>query len=221
MRQLRYQLARYLGCPVCDLVADEVNILLTIINNLVVLLVLRDLLMQLIDLLRLLGHAQAFAGVRVLLVAVIVNLKNMKFLLFLIILRPQLIKLLFILAHCAQELRIRLLPREELVYHFLNVTVASGGSDLAEGVLEVAVLIHLILHLLLEELTPQFLHLEVGTGADLALVPVLVRSCFSNLLLFLDTINALLQGLLLILDTILQPNNPLIPLLLLVLNVLH
>lgn len=84
-----------------------------------------------------------------------------------------------------------------------------------------SVLIHLVVHLLFEELTPQFLNLEISPSSDLTLISVLISSCFSNLLLLLDAINSLLQCLFLVLDAVLQSDDPLIPLLLLVLNVLH
>ena len=84
-----------------------------------------------------------------------------------------------------------------------------------------AILVHFVVHLLFQELTPEFLDLEVGPSSDLALISVLVGSCFGDFLLFLNSIDSLLEGLFLILDAILQTDYTLIPLFLLMLNVLH
>ena len=83
------------------------------------------------------------------------------------------------------------------------------------------ILVHFVFHFLLQELTPKLLDLEVSTSSDFTLVTILVGSCFSNLLLFLYSIDSFLKGLLLILDTVLQSYDSLVPLFLLMLNILH
>ena len=197
------------------------DVLLSVVDDLEVFLVLTDFLKQLDDLLALLGHSETFATVGILLLAVIVDLKNMQDLLFLVIFLSELIQLLLVFTDSAQELRVRLLPREELVDHFLHIAIACGCSDFLESIFQMSILVHFVVHLLFQELTPEFLNLEVSSGSDLALISVLVGSCFSNFLLFLNSINSLLEGLFLILDTILQTNNTLVPLFLLMLNILH
>lgn len=92
MRQLRIQLARYLGCPISDLIANQMNILLPIIDDVIVLLELVDLFVEGHDFLPFFRHAKAFVGVSVgLLLAVVVHLEDVEHLLFLIILLPELV----------------------------------------------------------------------------------------------------------------------------------
>lgn len=122
--KLRVKLAGDLGRPVRDLVAYKVDVLLTIIDDLVIFLVLGDFIEELNDLLAVLGHGEALAGIGVLLLAVIVNLQNMKNLLLLVILLSQLVQFLFIFADCAKELRVRLFPSKEFMDHLLNITIA-------------------------------------------------------------------------------------------------
>ena len=197
------------------------DVFLSVVDDLEVFLVLTDFLEQLDDLLTLLGHSKTFATVGILLLAVIVNLKNVQDFLLLVVLLSELIQFLFIFTDSAQELSVCLLPREELVNHFLHISIACRCSDFLECIFQVSILIHFVVHLLFQELTPKFLDLEVSSGSELALISVLVGSCFSDFLLFLNSINSFLKGLFLIFDTILQTNNTLIPLFLLMLNILH
>ena len=163
--KLRVKLAGDLGRPVRNLIANKVNVLLTIIDDLVIFLVLCNFIEQLNNLLAVLGHGEALAGIGVLLLAVIVNLQNMKNLLLLVILLPQIIQFLFIFADCAEELRVRLFPREEFVDHLLNITIACRSSDLLECILQMTILVHFVFHFLLQELTPKLLNLEVSTSS--------------------------------------------------------
>ena len=80
------ELAGDLGGPIRNLVANQMDVLLPVVDNLIILLILRDLVQQLNDLLALLRHAEALAAVRILLLAVVVNLQNMQNFLFLIVL---------------------------------------------------------------------------------------------------------------------------------------
>lgn len=105
--------------------------------------------------------------------------------------------------------------------HLLDISVTCGGPYFLESVLEVSILVHLVVHLLLQKLTPQLLNLEVCPSSDFALIPVLIGGCLCNLLLLLDPVYPLLESLLLVLDAVLEPDNTLVPLLLLVLYVLH
>lgn len=107
------------------------------------------------------------------------------------------------------------------MHHFLNVAITRRCSNFLEGIFEVAILIHLILHLLFQKLTPEFLNLEVGTCSDLTLVTVFVGSRFSNLLLLFDSIDSFLEGFFFVFDAILQADDTFISFLLLVLNILH
>ena len=87
--------------------------------------------------------------------------------------------------------------------HFLHISIACRSSNFLESIFQMAILVHFVVHLLFQELTPELLDLEVGPRSDLALVSIFVGSCFSDFLLFLNSINSLLEGLFFILDTIL------------------
>jgi len=145
----------------------------------------------------------------------------MQSLLFLLIFLAKLIQFLLVLTHCTQKLSISLLSRKEFMHHFLDITIASRRSYLLESIFQMSILIHFIVHFLFEKLTPEFLNLEVSPCSNLTLISVFIRSSFSDLLLLLDAINSLLKGLFFVLDTILQTNDPFVPLLLLVFNVFH
>jgi hypothetical protein len=84
-----------------------------------------------------------------------------------------------------------------------------------------SILGHFVIHLLFQELTPKFLHLEVSTCSNLTLIPILVSCRFSNLLLFLYSIDSFLERLLFVLYAVLKADDSLVPFLLLVLDVLH
>ena len=100
------------------------DVFLSVVDDLEVFLVLTDFLKQLDDLLALLGHSETFGTVGILLLAVVVNLKNVQDLLFLVVFLSELIQLLLVFTDSAEELRVRLLPREELVDHFLHIAIA-------------------------------------------------------------------------------------------------
>jgi len=195
------------------------DVLFSIVNDFIFFFVLLDFLMQLNNLLTFWGHSHALSTISIL--AVVVDFQGVEYLFFLIILFSQLIQLLFVLAHSAQKLSIRLLTGQELVDHFLNIAIASGRSYFLESILKGSVLLHLILHLFLQKLTPQFLHLEICPCSNLSLIPVLIGRRFSNLLLLLNTIDSFLESFLLILNTVLQSYDSLVTLLLLVLYVHH
>lgn len=197
------------------------DVLFTVVNDLKFFLELIDFVVEQQDFLAFLRHAEALAGISVLLLAVVVNLKNMKDLLLLVIFLSKFIQFLFVLADGAEKLCVSLFTGKELVDHFLNVAVACGCSYLLESIFQVTVLIHFIIHLLLKELTPEFLDLEVCPGPNFTLISVFIGSCFSDFLLLLHTIDSFLQCFFFILNTVLEANNSLVPFLLLVLDILH
>lgn len=79
----------------------------------------------------------------------------------LLVLSPQTIQLLFVLTHGVQQLRVGRFSCEELLHDLLNVTEARLSSDLLESTLYLSCLRHLSVHLVLEELSPEFLSQEV------------------------------------------------------------
>ena len=75
--------------------------------------------------------------------------ESVQLLLLLVVEASELVDGLLVLADGTEQLSVCLLASEELVDKLLDVRVASAGPDLLEGLLELAVLAHLSLHLLL------------------------------------------------------------------------
>ena len=138
-----------------------------------------------------------------------------------VILLTKFVKFLFVFTNCDEQLGIGLLSREELMNHLLNIAVTGGSSNFLKSLFKMSILGHFVIHLLFQELTPKFLHLEVSTCSNLSLIPILVSCRFSNLLLFLYSIDSFLERLLFVLYAVLKTDDSLVPFLLLVLDVLH
>jgi hypothetical protein len=105
--------------------------------------------------------------------------------------------------------------------YLLDIRVACGCSDLLEGVFNGEGLLHLLFHLLLKELAPHLLYHVVFSQLDLIRVFVFISSCFSNLTLSPDSIHSLLESIFLVSNAGLKRKDPLLSLLLLMINVLH
>ena len=138
-----------------------------------------------------------------------------------VILLTKFVKFLFVFTNCDEQLGIGLLSREKLMNHLLNIAVTGGSSNFLKSLFKMPILGHFVIHLLFQELTPKFLHLEVSACSNLTLIPILVSCRFSNLLLFLYSIDSFLERLLFVLYAVLKTDDSLIPFLLLVLDVLH
>ena len=98
------------------------------------------------------------------------------------------------------------------MYDLVDIREASGCSDFLEGVLNVVVVVHFLLHLLLEEPREQSLHQELLLHLDLILILVLVGSHFSDILLSLDSVHSSLEGVFLVFDRFLQTQDHLLSL---------
>lgn len=118
----------------------------------------------------------------------------------LLILPAQTIKLLFVLTHSVQQLRVSSLSREELLHDLLNVTEARLCSDLLECTLDLGGLRHLSVHLVLEELGPEFLSQEVFVHLELVRVLIVIGSLVPDLLLPRVPLDAPLKGRLLVVE---------------------
>ena len=109
-----------------------------------------------------------------------------------VVLLPQSVKFPLVLADSPKQRGVSLLPRQKLGDHLLHVGVASGGPDLLEGLFQLVVLLHLVLHLFLQEGAPEPLHVEVFSQLDLVHVFVLAGSCLRDLRLPLDSVHPFL-----------------------------
>ena len=120
---------------------------------------------------------------------------SLNFILLLQSLVPLLILIDFVPEHC-----VHLLSLKEFVNHVTYVSVASSLLNLLESLLDGLVLLHFLLHLAFQELTPQLLDHEAVALFDLVSILAVVLSIFSNLGLSVNTILALLKGLIFVLN---------------------
>lgn len=116
------------------------------------------------------------------------------------ILLLQLLESLFILVDFVPEHCVHLLSLKEFIHHVTYVSVASSLLNLLECFLNSLVFFHFLLHLALQELTPQLLDHEAVALLDLVSVFAVVLSVFSNLGLSVNTIFTLLKGLIFVLN---------------------
>ena len=133
----------------------------------------------------------------------------------------QKLKVSFVITDCQKKWGIGLLPSEEFVDHFLDISYGSLRSDRVEGLFYLVRFLHFLIHFHLKILAPHLLRHKVFTELNLILVLVLIRSCFCNFALPLHSVHPLLQCILLILDACLKGLDSLFPLILLSFDVLH
>jgi len=201
--------------PASDLVAHEVDVLLSVEKNIEVLLNDRNFIVEFQDLL-VLGRALVLPAL-----TIIDHFKLMQNFILLIVGFSEVFELLLVLRYCREELRICLLSSQELFDHLLDVRVSSTRPDFLERLLNIMILFHFTLHLFLEVCAPKLVDHEVCPELNLILIFVFVCSGLCDLRLSLNTVHSLLEGILLVLDTQLQRNDSLLPFLLLVIDVLH
>ena len=107
------------------------------------------------------------------------------------------------------------------MHDLLNVRISSASLDFLEAGFYVVVLLHLKLHLRLQECAIKLLHHEVLTSVNFVLIFVLVGRKFCDLTLSFNSVHSPLKRLLLVLDGKLERDDSFLPLLLLVVDVLH
>jgi len=110
------------------------------------------------------------------------------------------VKFLLILADSLQKLRVGGLTREELLHDLLDIGEASLGANLLESSLDFVRPRHLLVHLRLQEGTPELLSQEVLIHLQLVAVLVVAGSLITDLLLTIVTLVSALKSRLLIIE---------------------
>lgn len=95
-----------------------------------------------------------------LLSVVVLDLELMQTFLFDLVFDLELLVFVLFLVDFVAEDSVHLLTLEEFVDHLSDIGISSSLLDLLEGTLDLGVLLHLVLHLAFQELTPQFLDHE-------------------------------------------------------------
>ena len=103
----------------------------------------------------------------------------------------------------------------------LNVRDTSVCLDLLESFIDATALLHLFMHLLLHEVVPELVDVQVVTHLELGGVLALVGGGLSDLLVLLLALDPPLHGLLLVGDAALELKDSLLAVTLLFLDVLH
>jgi len=88
--------------------------------------------------------------------------------------------------------------------HGLDISDSGVGLDLFEGLIDVLVLSHLLLHLDSHEVVPKFIDVEEVSHLGGVLVLTLVGGTFSNLLVSLLSVNTALDRLFFISNALLE-----------------
>lgn len=101
-----------------------------------------------------------------------------------------------------QQIRVGLLPCQESFNKFLNVSYSCSGLDSLESFVDLVRISHLFLHFLSHEGIPQFLNVKVLPILYLRLVLAIISSLFCDLLILLNSLHSLLNGLFLILKAL-------------------
>ena len=118
----------------------------------------------------------------------------------LLVLNPKVINFALILRDGHQELRVGVLTSQEPRDDLIHVTVPSGCPDLLEGQFDILVPVHLLLHLLLHELTPESLDHERLLEVYFLLVFVVRGGQLGDLLLPSDSLLLVVKGQFLVFD---------------------
>lgn len=129
-----------------------------------------------------------------------VDLQVIELLALVVVVGLVVLHLLLGLRDSCQKSCVCLLSSQELVNYFLNVGVASAGLDLLKAGLDGVVLLHLELHLGLEEGTVQLLNHKALSLLYLILVLVLISSQLGNLTLSFDPVHSSLECFFFVLD---------------------
>lgn len=122
-----------------DLVIHKLHFLVYLLHFLQQFLLLNNLLVQFANL----------RGESFLLFPVSMHLEFVQLLSPVLVLLTQVVDLPLVLAHSHQQLRVRLLSRQELVHNFLHVRETSAGFDSLESVLHFESPLHFLFHLFL------------------------------------------------------------------------
>lgn len=124
----------------------------------------------------------------------ILNLQLVEFLSNLLILMSKNVKLLLVVADGLEELWVGSFSGEELLNNLLHVREPSLSPDLLESLLDLSRTCHFLVHLWLEEGTPELLCQEVLVHLELVLILVVIGGLVTDLLLSRITFDASLKG---------------------------
>jgi hypothetical protein len=119
----------------------------------------------------------------------------------LLIFHLKLLKLTLLLVDFVAEDGVHLLTGQELVHHFADICVSRGLLYFLESCLNSGILLHFFVHFPFQELTPQLLHHKRVSLFDFVGVLAVVLSSLGDGLLPLETLLALLESLVLVLNT--------------------
>ena len=178
LTELLINLADHPVQPVLDICIGQFNLLVHLNGFIVELLRGLDLDMKLMDLG--VGGASSFNLDIWLLV---LHLQLVELFCHLLVLMPQHVQLLLVVADGLKKLRVSGLPCEELLHDLLNIGETRLRSNLLEGLLNLCCSRHLFVHLGLEEGAPELLSKEVLVHLKLVRVLVIICSLIPDLLL--------------------------------------
>ena len=116
---------------------------------------------------------------------------------------------------------VSLFSRLEPTYHSLHISHTCVCLDLLESLINAARVLHLFVHLSLHEVIPQLVNVQVVAHLELSGVLRFVSGSFSNLLVFLLSLDAALHRFLLVCDAALQFKDSFLTVTLLLFNVFH
>ena len=189
LTKLLINLADHPVQPVLYICIGQFNLLVHFDGFIVELLRSLDLDMKLMDLG--IGGASSFNLDIWLLV---LHLQLVELFCHLLVLMPQHVQLLLVVADGLKKLRVRGLPCEELLHDLLNIGETRLRSNLLESLLNLSSACHFLLHLVLKESAPEFLSQEVLVHLQLIRVLVVICSLVTDLLLASVSLDTPLQG---------------------------
>ena len=204
--------------PVGDLVVNDVDLLETLLEGLIVTIYNSEILVHLNDL-SIVRLGVSLSGI----ISVIggIDLELLEPLGQLLVILLKRVNLGFTGGDRLQESGVGLLTLLEATDHGLNVCDASVCLDLLEGIVDASGGFHLLVHLSLHEVVPQLVDVEIVSHLELGGVFALVSSSLSDLLILLLALNTALNRLFLIGDASLEFEDSLLTITLLLLDVLH
>ena len=164
------------------------------------------------------GRSTAFnLNVRLL----VLHLQLVELLCHLLVLVPQRVQLLLVVADCLEQLRVRGLTREELLHDLLDVGEARLRPDLLEGLLDFGRPRHLFVHLGLKEGAPKLLRQEILVHLQLVRILVVICSLISDLLLASVALDSSFKSGLLVIEGLEHGCQSILPLEVILVNQAH
>lgn len=193
LTELLVDLLDDLRAPALNLIIDEVDLAAELVGDFLLFSVLSNPLVQSFDLrrVRLVVVGSLFAELVVL--VVVLHLEFVQLRSKHLVVAAELVRFSLILTDGRQKLRISLLAGQKFSDDLIDVGVACFSPDLLESVLDVAVLVHLGVHLPLEERRVQPLDQELLLHLDLVLVLVFIRGQLGDGLLALAALQTILD----------------------------